>query len=40
MVDAAAEGLGGGEQLNMNFESNDGLVFGQDFSGECGGGHI
>ena len=31
VVGATAEGLGGGEQLHVDFESDHGLVLGQDF---------
>ena len=31
MIGATAEGLGSGEQLHVDFESDDGLVLGQDF---------
>jgi hypothetical protein len=31
LVDAAAEGLGLGEQLDVDFEADDGLVLGEDF---------
>ena len=41
VVGAAAEGLGGGQQLHVDFESDDGLVLGQNFRGQTGsGGHI
>jgi hypothetical protein len=40
MIDATAKGLGGGEQLHVHLESNDGLVFGQNFRNESSGGHI
>src|ERR1035441_4128591 len=41
VIGAAAEGLGGGEQLHVDFESDDGLVLGQDFRGQTGSGrHI
>ena len=41
MIGAAAKGLGGGEQLHVDFESDDGLVLGQDFRGQTGSGrHI
>ena len=39
-VDAAAEGLGMGEQLHVHFKADDGLVSGEDFrADEGGGGH-
>ena len=31
VIGATAEGLGGGEQLHVDFESDDGLVLGQNF---------
>jgi len=37
LVDAAAEGLGGGEELDMDLEADDGLVLGEDVGRECGG---
>ena len=41
LVGATAEGLGGGEQLHVDFESDDGLVLGQDFRRQTSsGGHI
>jgi hypothetical protein len=30
MIPATEEGLGGGEQLRVDLESDDGLVFGQN----------
>ncbi len=38
-VGATAEGLGRGEQLHVDFEPDDGLVLGQNFRSESGGGH-
>ena len=35
MIGATAEGLGSGEQLHVDFESDDGLVLGQDFGRKC-----
>ena len=40
VIGAAAEGLGRGQQLDVNFESDDGLVLGQELGRECSGGHI
>ena len=40
MVGATAEGLGGSEELYVDFESDNGLVLGQDFRSEGCGGHI
>ena len=40
VVGATAKGLGRGEQLDVDFETNDGLVLGQDFRSERGGRHI
>ena len=34
-VDAAAEGFGLGEELDVNFESDDGLVFGENLRREA-----
>ena len=31
LVGAAAEGLGGGKQLHMDFQPDHGLIFGEDF---------
>ncbi len=39
MIGATAKSLGRGEQLDVDFESNDGLVLGQDFRSESSG-HI
>jgi hypothetical protein len=33
LVDAAAEGLGLGEELDVDLEADDGLVLGEDFGG-------
>jgi len=38
VVWAAAEGFGSGEQLHVDFEADDGLVLGEDFRGQTGGG--
>ena len=40
MIGATAEGLGRGEQLHVDLEADDGLVFGHDFRRKSGGWHI
>ncbi len=40
VIGATAEGLGGGEQLHVDLEADDGLVLGQDFRRKRGGRHI
>ena len=40
LIGATAEGLGRSEQLHVDFKSDDGLVLGQDFRRQRGGGHI
>jgi len=38
LVGATAEDLGGGEQLDVHFKPDHGLIFGQDFWRESGSG--
>ncbi len=39
VIGAAAKGLGGGQQLYVNFESDHGLILGQDIRGDRSCGH-
>ena len=40
VIGATAKGLGGGEQLHVDFEPDHGLVLGQNIGRERGGRHI